>query len=222
VLLDALGTLVELEPPWPRLGSILRERHGLDVSDEDAKRAFVAEMSYYRSHHLEGGDEESLAKLRERCALVLREQLPELRELSPSEVLEALLESLRFAPYPDAAPALVALRAADVRLAVVSNWDCSLRSVLAELGLGAALDAVVLSAEVGAPKPSERIFRAALERLGTAPARSLFVGDSLETDVAGAREAGMHAVLVNRSGVEVDEHVERISTLTELPALVAV
>src|SRR5215208_4913019 len=58
VLLDALGTLVELEPPWPLLAADL----GLDV--DDAERAMRAEMSYYRDHSHEGRDAESLADLR--------------------------------------------------------------------------------------------------------------------------------------------------------------
>ena len=78
---------------------------------------------------------------------------------------EALLDSLRFTPFPDAAPALAALRAAGLRLAIVSNWDCSLRAVLGELGLAGAVDTIVVSAEAGAPKPEAAIFLAALRQL---------------------------------------------------------
>jgi putative hydrolase of the HAD superfamily len=222
VLLDALGTLVELDPPWLHLRRTLRDRHEIAVPLEDARQAMLAEMAYYREHHRDGRDRTSLADLRWRCARVLAERLPEAGSLTAAELTEVLLDSIRFRPYGDAAPALAALRASGLRLAIVSNWDCSLRSVLADLGLAAAVDDVIVSAEVGAAKPDPRIFRAALEHLRCEPENALFVGDSLETDVLGARAAGLRALLLQRNGASAQEQdVERIFGLGELPELVA-
>jgi putative hydrolase of the HAD superfamily len=220
VLFDALGTLVALEPPWPPLKQTLRDRYGIEISEQQAKEAIQAEMSYYRDHHAEGSDAASLTDLRRRCAGVLRERLPEVGSLGLDELMEVLLDALRFTPYPDAAPTLAALRAAGARLAVVSNWDCSLRSVLAEVGLAGAVDAVVVSAEVGARKPDARIFTAAVEELRCLPAESLFVGDSIDVDVAGARAAGLRAVLLDRAARPAEKASERIFSLADLVALV--
>jgi putative hydrolase of the HAD superfamily len=220
VLLDGLGTLVSLEPPWPHLRRTLRDRHGIDVSEQDAKQAMLAEMAYYREHHTEGSDAASLADLRRRCAAVLAERLPEVASLDVDTLTDALLDSLRFTPYPDAAPTLVALRAAGARLAAVSNWDCSLRSVLADVGLSAALDAAVVSAEVGVRKPDARIFTAGLSQLRCRPEESLFVGDSPDVDVAGARAAGLRAVLLDRSAASTERVPEKIFSLADLVALV--
>jgi putative hydrolase of the HAD superfamily len=220
VLFDVLGTLVELEPPWPLLRRTLRRRHGIDVSEAEAREAMVAEMAYYRSHHQEGRDEATLDDLRRRCALVLRENLPRASQVGLEELTEALLDALRFAPFADAAPTLATLRAAGFRLAAVSNWDSSLRRVLAELGLSAALDAVVVSAEAGARKPDPAIFQMALDKIGCMNGEALFVGDSLETDVLGARAAGLRAFLLDRAAVgDFGSDVERIFTLSDLPAL---
>ena len=52
VFLDALGTLVELQPPAPRLRALLAER-GFDVDEERAGAAFAAEIAYYLEHNLE-------------------------------------------------------------------------------------------------------------------------------------------------------------------------
>ena len=87
--------------------------------------------------------------------------------------------------------ALARLRAGGARLAVVSNWDVSLHDVLERTGLRGLVDAVVISAELGAAKPDPAIFRAALERLGATAAEAMHVGDSMEADVAGARAAGL-------------------------------
>jgi putative hydrolase of the HAD superfamily len=51
VLLDALGTLVELQPPAPRLRRLLREA-GFEVTEEQAAAGFMAEIAYYLDHHL--------------------------------------------------------------------------------------------------------------------------------------------------------------------------
>ncbi len=221
VLLDALGTLVELEPPWPSLRRILRDRHGIEVSEADAKQAMLAEMAYYREHHAEGRDAESLVDLRRRCALVLRERLPATVGLAVDALIEALLDSLRFVPYPDAAPTLAVLRAAGLRLAVVSNWDCSLRSVLAELGLAGAVDAVVVSAQVGAAKPDPEIYRVALAELRCRPQEAVFVGDSPDVDVEGARAAGVRGLLLDRQAVTQGDRHELIFSLADLPELLA-
>ena len=66
VFLDALGTLVELEPPWIHLAAELGEEPTTRF-----ERAFRAEMSYYREHAIEARDQAALAKLRDaapRCS----------------------------------------------------------------------------------------------------------------------------------------------------------
>jgi putative hydrolase of the HAD superfamily len=222
VLFDALGTLVRLEPPWPLLRANLAARHAIEVSEEQAKEAMRAEISYYIDHHAEGADGPSLGELRSRCAAVLGEHLPaSAAGLTNEQLRELLLDSLRFTPYPDAAPTLGRLRAAGIRAAVVSNWDCSLGAVLGELGLGGMLDAIVTSAQTGARKPEPTIFRAALEHLRCPPESAILVGDSLDTDVAGGRAARIRSVLLDRSGAAPDRSgVETIVTLDNLPELI--
>ncbi|MEA2253020.1 MAG: hypothetical protein QOG70_3262, partial [Solirubrobacteraceae bacterium] len=188
VLLDALGTLIELERPWPHLVAELAAR-GVVVGEDDARRAMLAEMAYYRAHHDEASSWAALRDLRRRCAGVVAGELG--LALPPDDVLEALLASIRFNAYPEVPEALARLRAGGARLAVVSNWDVSLHDVLERTGLRPLVDAVVISAEVGVAKPQPAIFHAALERLGATAADALHVGDSLELDVAGARAAGL-------------------------------
>jgi putative hydrolase of the HAD superfamily len=220
VLFDALGTLVKLEPPWPFLQAALATRYGIEVGEDDAREAMRAEIAYYIEHHTEGRDRQSLADLRRRCAAVVGEHLPQAAHLTADELTEALLDSLRFTPYPDAAVVLGRLRAAGMLAAVVSNWDCSLGSILGELGLGGMLNTVFTSAVAGARKPDPAIFEAALADLRCSPDRAILVGDSLETDVAGGRAAGIRSVLLDRTGKAADRTgVERIVTLDNLPDL---
>lgn len=195
VLLDALGTLVELEPPAPFLADELAERVGVKVSLKQAERAIAAEIAYYRAHLDEGRDEQSLAALRRRCAEIVREQLGLPDEL---DLTAPLLAALRFRRYPDVAPALARLRDRGLALIVVSNWDVSLGSVLERVGVWGLVDAVLTSAEVGARKPDPEIFRRALDAAGVAADEAIHVGDGLEEDVAGARAAGIEPVWLRR------------------------
>lgn len=96
---------------------------------------------------------------------------------------------------PGARTALGRWRQAGGRAAVVSNWDTRLGPLLDALALTPLLDARVISAEVGAEKPAPEIFRHALTALGTPPTRALHLGDSARADVAGARAAGLRALL---------------------------
>jgi putative hydrolase of the HAD superfamily len=218
ILLDALGTLVELEPPAPFLRSELAERFGVAISETDAQRAIAAEIAFYRGHIEEGRDERSLADLRERCTRALREAVPEnaRRRLPPaSEMVEALLASLRFRVYPEVRAALGQYHARGLRLVVVSNWDVSLHAVLRSLGLSAMLNGILTSAEAGFRKPSPRIFERALQLAGIGAAEAIHVGDSVEEDVAGARAAGIEAVLLRRGGGAGPEGVRTIATLDQ-------
>jgi putative hydrolase of the HAD superfamily len=217
VFFDALGTLVALEPPAPLLCRGLAERMGIEITAADAERAIAAEISYYRAHLDEGRDAHSLARLRRRCAAVLREALPSgVREADLDVVEEVLLGALRFRAFDDARPALIAARRVPARVVVVSNWDVSLKEVLERVGLTPLLDGVITSAGVGARKPSPQIFLDALAFAGVPPERAVHVGDSVSEDVAGAFGAGIAPVLLRRDGRPGPPGILTIATLAEL------
>jgi putative hydrolase of the HAD superfamily len=203
VFLDALGTLVELEPPWV----FLRERVP-EVSEERLVAAVRAEMGYYKQHAHEGRDPESLADLRRRCAELLS------RELGVTVTAEELVDAVRFGPYPDAVPALGALRDRGLPVIVVSNWDCSLGTVLERCGLSELVEGAVSSAEAGARKPDPEIFKPALELARCEASEALHIGDTAEEDRAGAQAAGIPVLLIDRDGggdisslTEIEEHL---------------
>ena len=215
ILLDALGTLVALEPPAPRLRAELARRFGLEVSQRQAERAIAAEIAYYRAHLDEGRDCAGLEALRRRCAGVLRTELPG-ADLELEPLVEALLASLRFTAFADVRPALVSARSRGQRLVVVSNWDVSLHGVLRALELEPLLDGILTSAGSGVRKPAPQIFEQALGLAGVGPDQAIHVGDSLDEDVTGARDAGIESLLVRRDGGPEVAGVRTISSLGEL------
>ena len=216
MLLDALGTLVELQPPAPRLRRLLRES-GFEVTEEQAAAGFMAEIAYYLDHHLDGSDRERLERLRDRCAEEMRKALA-IPELDHPTARRAMLGSLEFTAYPDVLPALGELRDRGVVLVIASNWDCSLPEWLAPTGILALVNGVVTSAEVGEAKPSPRVFERALAVARVAPDEALHVGDKVDNDVEGAAAAGVRAVLLQREG-EPPPGVTAIRSLSELLAL---
>ena len=110
------------------------------------------------------------------------------------------------------------------RLAVVTNGAADAqRDKIHSTGLDVYLDAVVISTEVGTGKPDPEPFRRALQQLEVPPTEAVVVGHSARRDVAGARAAGIHAVLLDRGGAVVPERGAGpdliIDTLVELPEL---
>jgi putative hydrolase of the HAD superfamily len=200
VLLDAFGTLVELEPPAPFLVEEISRRWGVTIAVAEAEAAFAAEIGFYKAHHLEGRDETSLSELRRRCAGVLHGALPAAarERVDPGQLVPAMLASIRFRAYPDVPAWLAVLRAAGLKLAVVSNWDVSLGEVLQRAGIAELFDCVVTSAAVGAAKPDPAVFERALECLGLGPEEVVHLGDSPDLDLPGAAAAGIEAILINR------------------------
>ena len=90
---------------------------------------------------------------------------------------------------------LEALRDRELKLGLVSNaFDppALLHRDLDDMGVAQRLDVAVFSSEVGRRKPHAEIFQRALDALGVQTDRTLFVGDMLATDIAGAAALGMH------------------------------
>jgi len=212
LLLDAMGTMVRLIPPAHRLTRTLAAA-GYPNPEDRVAAALGIEIDYYRRHHLVGRTPAAVAGLRRACAEVLAGEL----EAAPpvEQLTDLLVGALRFEAYPEVLPVLGALRARGVRVAVVSDWDCTLAEHLGRLGLGEWVDAVVVSAVVGVTKPDRRLFTAAVTALGVAPGAALVCGDDPARDLAGARAAGIRAVLLDRHGRHPDI-APRVGTLTEI------
>lgn len=107
--------------------------------------------------------------------------------------LEAGVEAVDGAPET-----LARLRDKNIRLALICDTGFTpgrvVRPLLEENGLLEHLEILCFSDEVGVPKPGPDMFAKALAELGVGPPEALHVGDLKRTDVAGARDFGMHAV----------------------------
>jgi putative hydrolase of the HAD superfamily len=125
--------------------------------------------------------------------------------------------------FADAIPCLDWLRAAGLKIAAVTNASGQhQRAKLAGLGIARFFDTLVIAGETGAAKPDPAIFHTACARLGVSPAETIHVGDLLDTDAIGARDAGLHAVWLAREAATPtpEQGVQTIETLADLPELI--
>jgi putative hydrolase of the HAD superfamily len=106
------------------------------------------------------------------------EPRPELVRALVDRGMELLLASGRL--FDDVLPFMAGLRARGIKIAIVSNCDEQARGLLGWLGVTPLADALILSCEVGAAKPSARIYQRALQALGVTAEAALFVDDNPE------------------------------------------
>ena len=141
---------------------------------------------------------------------------------APEDLLvEVSDERITFNPYRESERVLEELKDSGVPLYALSNWDIFLEGVLEGLGWLRFFDGLVVSAIVGAEKPDRVIFEEALRVAGVKPHRAVHVGNDPVSDVRGAAEAGIDAVLVDRKGgVHAPEATAVLPDLRGLPDFV--
>ncbi|MDD5200418.1 MAG: HAD family hydrolase [Terrimicrobiaceae bacterium] len=166
----------------------------------DAYRQQVFDATL-RSQELEGG-EEAASEL----AATFAAQRRRLQRLMPDarEVLTRLAKKHRIGLLTNGAPDLQ-------------------REKLSNSGLESFFDAVAVSGEHDIGKPEPAIFHRLLGELRAVPGEAVMVGNSLERDILGARNAGVPSVWLKVAGSEEPADVQPDHTilgLAELPALV--
>jgi len=202
IFFDAAGTL--LHPPrgvgWHYCN--VAQRHGADLDEAALNVAFrsvwknMPPLRETRTHRGEGERAwwcELVFKVLDECSVG--------RELNRDAYFDELWTEFTqpgvWALYPETLEVLSKLRGR-FRLGVISNFDSRLREVLALLGIADFFEDLILSAEVGAEKPSPHIFGEALRRFGITPAEAIHAGDESEADWRGAAAAGLRVFELNR------------------------
>jgi putative hydrolase of the HAD superfamily len=210
ITFDVGGTLIE---PWPSVGHVyagVAGEHGHGAIDPEAlNRQFRKAWQAKR-----GFDHSRGAWLR-----LVEETFD---GLIAGRVEAALFDELyrRFATpmawrvFDDAWPTLKQLQQQGFKLGVISNWDERLRQLLANLNLTRYIECLVISCEVGAAKPSPRIFERARDALAAPAEHILHVGDNFDEDVCGGRVARFQVLHLNRRRGEAA--LDQISSLLEV------
>jgi HAD superfamily hydrolase (TIGR01549 family) len=186
VMFDWILTLAD----YPDRRAHLRRAHdhlGRAATDDELD-ALVA-----RLREVEGDDDLQAAMATEDCSAELHRaaNLLHYDRAGFDDELAAAMYSILGHPsfhpvYPDVAPALAAIRAAGIAIAVVSDFHVDLRDHARMAGIDGAIDHWIISFEHGVQKPDPAIYELALAALGTAPEATLMVGDRPSHDGAAA------------------------------------
>ncbi|HXV76044.1 MAG TPA: HAD-IA family hydrolase [Candidatus Polarisedimenticolaceae bacterium] len=230
VLLDVGGTIVGPETSFGSIYASVLSGLGLTVDDAEIERSIhetwremnrVIPPGSDRYRHFPGGEDEYWLRFTRATLTHALGRPPVDGVAAPAlaGIRRAFLEPGAWRVFADVRPALARLRAAGIRLAVVSNWDSNLPRVLGMLGLAPYFEAVVISHVEGVEKPHPELFRRALARIGATADQALHVGDVPELDLAGAAAAGIDAVLVDRHR-RFDATLRPIPDLSALPRIV--
>lgn len=194
VTFDVGGTLIEVCPSVGHVYAEVAARHGVHTfSPEQLNARFKAA---WRARPTFGHLRENWAELVQE---VFRESAPcpPGKDFFP-DLYERFAQPEVWHVFEDVVPTLKSLASKNIKLGVISNWDERLRGLLGSLKLDRYFQVVVISCEVGFPKPAREIFDLAIAELGVPAASILHIGDSWEADVLGARAAGFQALQIHR------------------------
>jgi HAD superfamily hydrolase (TIGR01662 family) len=213
VLFDVDFTLAR---PGPELGpgGYVRagERHGLRLEPARYEAARDAALVDLRRHPELEHDDEIWFRFTERIVRGMGGDA-DASYACAVEITRGWERHENFELYDDVPEALAALRAAGLRIGLVSNSARDVREFARHHGLD--VDAGISSFHHGRTKPHASIFRAVLDLLGVGPAEAAMVGDTLADDVEGALALGMRAILLDREGLNPDFE-PRVAALDEL------
>ncbi|WP_309385215.1 HAD-IA family hydrolase [Cerasicoccus frondis] len=195
ITFDAAGTLIE---PYPSVGEVYAEELAklgyplsADLLNDRFRTSFKAQKSSKPEVVLDRDSWRAIVA-------------GTLAGLTPTDTFDAQFDALwnafaqpeRWRLLPGVESTLAQLHAHGQRLFVLSNNDSRLRGIIDGLGIGQYFEAIFISAELGAEKPSPRIFELVREAIGVDASELLHVGDSPVEDIQGALDAGWWAALV--------------------------
>jgi putative hydrolase of the HAD superfamily len=195
ITFDAMGTLIV---PHPSVGTIYSEvlrAFGYRMSPESIESNFSQAFTKFKTNH-----PDALLN-RDGWRIIVANALQSTVSTKDfQEVFDTLWNEFakpeRWSILPGVEATLQTLQKINVRLFVLSNNDERLHTVFSGLSIGGFFEEIFASSELGAEKPSPRIFKIVQEKIGIAGEHILHVGDSPKEDIQGAQDAGWHAALV--------------------------
>jgi putative hydrolase of the HAD superfamily len=214
VLFDAADTLFTTRGTVGEIYHSVAVQYGTPASAEEIQAAFIRQFRH--SGPLTTNDEKEWWK-----SVVHRVfsdvGMVENFEKFFDEVYDKFRGAQGWHLFPETREVLEDLRARQLKLGVISNFDSRLYSVMDDLDIRGYFDSVTISSETGYAKPQPEIFHVAVRSLDVLPGRILFAGDNLLDDYQAGRNAGLEAFLLDRSGRYAEmKAVHRIQTLLDL------
>ena len=231
VLVDLGHTLVYLNKPWEdvseaNMRSVYAYLKGADVKADLNKfsatfaRALEDASSKSDPFKIEIPMEEIISRVMRKFGI--RNPYPEFVQGAMEAYYQPELQSWKL--FPDAIQALTSIDKNGYALGLISNAksDWAVHAILKENGIEKFFRVILTSASLRIRKPRPEIFIKALDALTVRPREATFVGDSLDADVIGARNVGIHAIYLRRYPPEHALAVDPEATATNLTEVVKI
>lgn len=194
VVFDFVGTLAHPEPDVATVYAEIGKRFGSKLG-----RAQIALRFHEAYQRTDWSDARDIAQ-RESWRSVVRAVFKDVPQPDPvfDQLWTHFSDSRNWRLFPDVLPELRALRSSGFRLAIASNFDGRLPSIVAGLGLANLVEGTYCSGHLGHAKPTPAFFDAISRALEIRPHQLLMVGDDLQRDVIAAIDAGWQALQLVR------------------------
>jgi putative hydrolase of the HAD superfamily len=204
VLFDLYNTLIEIQTDegrhevWETLARFLRYR-GLRADAEHMYNNYFSQVELSKN---ECPEEHAEVDVVEIFGRMLNEMGHQGAPSFPEEVTQLFraLSVVRFGTFPDTIRSLEALKQKFILGLISDAQRAFFDPEVAMTGLHSFMDVIVVSSDYGYRKPDPRLFFKALEILRLPAEQAVYVGDNVERDICGAKNAGMEAILINRTG----------------------
>ena len=233
VLFDYGGTLVRPLRPWDEVKPAAFEapysllcRRGLNKSHSEYEALDKSVFDkYYELETKTDTDIPDIKKYRELVDTLFPTGSKAWRERAAAEANRAFwnFAKANYVLQKGALPCLSRLKSMKLMLAVISNHHDrkALTDHLTELDVKSFFNHIMVSSSVGCRKPSRRIFAMCLSNLQVQPSEAVFVGDSIEFDIRGAKGAGMKTIIIgDEAKASPGEPDFEVASLAEIPKIV--
>jgi len=209
VALDAVGTLIEADPPVVDAYAEIGRRHGSRLSRDVVRSRFVSALKRCADEDRKKGAEGLVTSEEAEChrwRWIVGQVFVEIddgvaAERCFGELFEHFGRPSSWRCFDDVAETVALIERLGLDMVIASNFDCRLHTICTGWPLLQAAHAVVVSSEVGWKKPGREFFRAVVDTCGYRAEQVLMVGDDPVNDVEGALDSGMQAVWVDRTTV---------------------
>ena len=222
VFFDAGDTLFEVKGGVGMIYGRFAEKYGIRVDPGQLESSFKEVFKKSPPLAFPGADESQIEQLeREWWHHLVRSVFNEISfpdfDRFFNEVYTFFEGADAWSLFPETKEVLERLQKEKFQIGIISNFDSRIETICTSLGIRPFFATVTHSSRQGAAKPSPEIFRRALKEAGLSPLESLYIGDSPQHDIEGARMIGMTPLLIDRKGRYTKEgHLPRMTDLRDI------
>ncbi len=219
IVFDAVGTLITPSPTVAEAYAAVGQRYGVavpvDVIRQRFRQAFRDSESSCFPAERRGRTSEAEEITRWRW--IVQTVLPEANntEACFQDLWAHFADPQQWRCYDDVAPVLTELKRRGLGIAMASNFDQRLPRVCDGLDELSGIDRVFVSSALGARKPDPLFYRAVADELNVDSRALLMIGDDVECDVMGPKQAGWQALCLRRDSSSSDDSLLSLHDLVQ-------